>query len=352
MAMAPTHNMPGILSRLGKMTAIRNAELLEQSLLKTLSPMLGLLDSILCRFESDTVLRVVDHHRSKIISEHGEQYQDRISESINFGLPAPVDAIVRSVQLLGTASIQREGDGFLMAYPLHVGPELCGCFVFERDRMPSELEDGIIRGVLEVFSNYYQLLDASRRDRLTGLLNRQALEDNFDKIAMLPVQRDTGAASAKGDARAAPKLCWVSVIDIDHFKRVNDQYGHVIGDEVLLLVSRLMVSALRGGDQIFRYGGEEFVCLMAASDFEGTRLAMERLRETVERHVFPRVGQVTVSIGFARVDPFALPGVVIANADRALYHAKDAGRNRVYCYEELLEQGVFKQVDSGAFELF
>ncbi|MFT3812472.1 MAG: GGDEF domain-containing protein [Acidovorax sp.] len=351
--MSPTHNMPGILSRLGKMTAIRNAELLEQSLLKTLSPMLGLFDSILCRFESDAVLRVVDHHRSKTISEHGEQYQDRISESINFGLPAPVDAIVRSVQMLGSVSIQRHGEGFLVAYPLHVGPELCGCFVFERGHTPSELEDGIVRGVLEVFSNYYQLLDASRRDSLTGLLNRQALEDNFDKIAMLPVQRNGGASvPAGGEQRAPLKFCWVSVIDIDHFKRVNDQHGHVIGDEVLLLASRLMVSTLRGGDQIFRYGGEEFVCLMAASDLDGARMAMERLRETVERHVFPRVGQVTVSIGFARVDPFALPGVVIANADRALYHAKGTGRNRVHCYEELLEQGVFKQIDSGALELW
>ena len=351
MAIPTANNMPGILNRLGKMTAIRNAELLEQSLLKTLCPLLGVFDSILCRFESDTVLRVVDHHRSKTVTEFGEQYEDRISESINLGLPAPVDAIVRSVRLLGTVSIQREGEGFLMAYPLHVGPELCGCFVFERERTPSDLEDGIIRGVLEVFSNYYQLLDASRRDRLTGLLNRQALEDNFDKIAMLPMQRD-GEAPAGGGKRAAPQSCWVGVIDIDHFKRINDQHGHVIGDEVLLLVSRLMVSALRGGDQIFRYGGEEFVCLMATADFEGARQAMERLRGTVERHVFPRVGQVTISIGFARVDPFSLPGVVIANADRALYHSKEQGRNSAHCYELLVEQGIFKQIESGGLELF
>jgi len=351
MALAPSNNMPGILSRLGKMTAIRNAELLEQSLLKTLTPLLGVFDCILCRFESETVLRVIDHHRSKTVSEHGEQYEDRISESINLGLPAPVDAIVRSVKLLGTVSIQRQDNGFLMAYPLHVGTELCGCFVFERDRTPSELEDGIIRGVLEVFSNYYQLLDASRRDRLTGLLNRQALEDNFDKIAMLPVQR-SGEPPVSGGKRGAPKSCWVGVIDIDHFKKINDQHGHVIGDEVLLLVSRLMVSALRGGDQIFRYGGEEFVCLMATADYEGACQAMERLRETVERHVFPRVGQVTISIGFARVDPFALPGVVIANADRALYHSKEKGRNCLHCYEQLVEDGVFKQIESGGLELF
>ncbi|MBV8605565.1 MAG: GGDEF domain-containing protein [Pelomonas sp.] len=346
----PSNNMPGILSRLGKMTAIRNAELLEQSLLKTLSPLLGVVDCILCRFESETVMRVIDHHRSKTITGDIEQYEDRISESINLGLPEPVEAIVRSVRLLGSVSVQRLGEGFLMAYPLHVGPELVGCFVFERPRTPSDVEDGIIRGVLEVFSNYYQLLDASRRDRLTGLLNRQALEDNFDKIAMLPVQR-AGDDGADGK-RDAPKSCWVGVIDIDHFKKINDAHGHVIGDEVLLLVSRLMVSALRGGDQIFRYGGEEFVSLMATADVDGARHAMERLRETVERHVFPRVGQVTISAGFARVDPFALPGVVIANADRALYHAKEQGRNRTFCYEELVEQGVFQQIESGGLELF
>jgi len=351
MASSSPYNMPGILNRLGKLTAIRNAELLEQSLLKTLSPLLGIVDGILCRFESDAVMRVIGHHRSKTVTEQGEHYEDRISESINLGLPEPIDAIVRTVRLLGTVSVQRAEAGYLMAYPLHVGPELVGCFVFERDRTPSELEDGIVRGVLEVFSNYYQLLDGSRRDRLTGLLNRQALEDSFDRIAMLPVQRE-GEAPVAGGKRAAPKSCWVGVIDIDHFKKINDAHGHVIGDEVLLLVSRLMVATLRGGDQIFRYGGEEFVCLMATANFAGARDAMERLREAVARHVFPRVGQVTVSIGFARVDPFALPGVVIGNADRALYYAKEQGRNGSHCYDLLLEQGVFKRIESGGLELF
>ncbi|MEQ8660656.1 MAG: GGDEF domain-containing protein [Gammaproteobacteria bacterium] len=166
----------------------------------------------------------------------------------------------------------------------------------------------------EIFANQSQLIDQRERDVLTGLLNRQALTQRF--MHMLPI------------TPAAPQSLWLAVLDLDHFKRVNDSHGHLIGDEVLLHTARLMESVFRFTDALFRFGGEEFVVLML-SDENGAQVALERFRARVASHAFPRVGAVTVSTGYTRVDPGMLPPVAIDIADQALYEAKRSGRNRV-----------------------
>jgi diguanylate cyclase (GGDEF)-like protein len=214
-------------------------------------------------------------------------------------------------------------------------------------------EDAIIKGVLEVFANYYDLLDISQRDRLTGLLNRQALENSFDRIWSILSRSADPERSA--DARRTPATAqahWMAVIDVDHFKNINDGFGHVVGDEVLLLVSRVMAAGLRNSDLLFRYGGEEFVALFSAATREDAAAILERLRESVERHGFPQVGQVTVSIGFSIADPSDLPQQVLSWADRALYHAKRTGRNRVCDYQALVKAGEVEAESYGGSELF
>jgi diguanylate cyclase (GGDEF)-like protein len=125
------------------------------------------------------------------------------------------------------------------------------------------------------------------------------------------------------------------VVDIDHFKRVNDSHGHLIGDEVLLLVAQLMRQTFRHGDRIYRFGGEEFVVLLRCPQAQSARVAFERLRLRIGAHDFPQVGQLTVSIGYTAVDADDTPSAAFERADLAVYEAKNAGRNRTVAHADL-----------------
>jgi diguanylate cyclase len=121
------------------------------------------------------------------------------------------------------------------------------------------------------------------------------------------------------------------VIDIDHFKRINDTHGHAGGDAVLAAVAGVLHHACRSTDLVARTGGEEFLVLLPETDVEGACRVAEKLRATVETLAPPPVGRVTVSVGVASsADAGATTAVeTVALADAALYRAKQAGRNRV-----------------------
>jgi diguanylate cyclase (GGDEF)-like protein len=166
----------------------------------------------------------------------------------------------------------------------------------------------LISGVLRIVRNHLELIDYGERDTLTGLLNRKTFESQFDKL-----RRELASS-----ARASAEGCWIGVVDIDHFKAVNDGYGHVIGDEVLLLVSQIIRRSFRSDDRVYRFGGEEFVVLLRDTPEAATAGAMERLRAAVEAHRFPQLGRVTVSIGWTRIRPHDAPATAIARAAGAL----------------------------------
>src|SRR5690606_26818350 len=121
---------------------------------------------------------------------------------------------------------------------------------------------------------------------------------------------------------------WIGVIDIDHFKRINDRYGHLFGDEVLMLIARILRSAFQPGDILYRFGGEEFVVQMSSTPFEIARTAFDGLRQRVAEYCFFQVGQVTVSVGFTPIERNDTPSSAFDRADEALYEAKKQGRNR------------------------
>jgi len=183
--------------------------------------------------------------------------------------------------------------------------------------------------VLRIVRNHLALLDYGERDTLTGLLNRKTFEAQFEKLRL-----DLAA-----DAYAHVDNCWIGVLDIDHFKLVNDGFGHVIGDEVLLMVSQVIQRNFRVDDRIYRFGGEEFVVLLRDTPEAATAAVMERLRAAVAAHRFPQLGTVTVSIGWTRIRPQDAPASAMRRADAALYHAKQKGRNSVFQYELLVAQG-------------
>lgn len=205
----------------------------------------------------------------------------------------------------------------------------------------------IAQGMLKIYANYAKMLFDSERDTLTGLYNRKKLEQ---KLGELLASRLHGR-NRKRDQDTADYL---AVIDLDHFKRINDSHGHLIGDEVLLVFAGLVRNALRDGDWVFRYGGEEFVVLIKDVSPETIVAILDRIRVRVQNHGFPQVGQVTVSIGYTAIADQKLPPYVFEEADKALYYAKENGRNQVCDYRELVGSGklVPEKRHSGSIELF
>ena len=119
------------------------------------------------------------------------------------------------------------------------------------------------------------------------------------------------------------------MIDLDSFKMFNDIYGHRAGDDLLRQVARLIASSIRGGDQAFRYGGDEFAVLLPRTDIDDAAAVAERVRQQIEHHMQSASIGVTASIGFASCPANGVTaGDLVTMADAALYHAKYHGRNR------------------------
>ena len=166
-----------------------------------------------------------------------------------------------------------------------------------------------------------KLTAIARRDPLTGLGNRRALEEDLDQLE----------ARVR---RYGHRYC-MAVIDIDHFKSYNDTYGHQAGDEVLQAVAAQLKAHTRGGDEIYRYGGEEFLCIFPEQSLATGALAVQRMRIGLERLAIPHANgptdMLTFSAGLAMLHPghARSSSEVLKEADEALYRAKELGRNRV-----------------------
>lgn len=336
------------------MTAIRDTYLVEQSLLRTLGPLLGVLETCLYRVdENGRILRQIKHSRMVIAEGGGQRVTERIEETSNdHEVSSDTKELLDSVRMLGRHCSRKVGTDLLICFPLHGGNELRGYFVFKRDRELTVVEESIVHGVLEVFTNYYVLLDTSQRDQLTGLLNRYSLEINLDRLWNLLSTRMTEHKEGNARREIVEHVYWLGVMDIDHFKKINDTYGHIIGDEVLIMVTRLLESSFRQSDLLYRFGGEEFIAIIAANDLESATLSFERARKKIDEFVFPQIEHVTISGGFCGADPSVLPQEVINRADSALYAAKNAGRNRIFHYDSLVKTGALKEVESGSIDLF
>lgn len=124
------------------------------------------------------------------------------------------------------------------------------------------------------------------------------------------------------------------ILDIDHFKLVNDNFGHLYGDEVLLHFAELMKKTFRYTDFLFRYGGEEFVVILNNVELEQALEIMNRFHHAVRDYAFPS-GKLTVSIGFTIVDPVTPPLLHFEQADRALYYAKNHGRDQIVHFKDI-----------------
>jgi len=211
-----------------------------------------------------------------------------------------------------------------------------------------------LMGLVEYFGNHIGLLDYGETDTLTGLSNRKTFDKHLFELlgkASIDPQNGTHESRRRG-SDSNPH--WLAVCDIDHFKHVNDTFGHLIGDEVLIMLAQVMRQSFRFDDQLFRFGGEEFVTLLQPMTEQDATSTLQRFRNRVEEQSFSRVGKITVSIGFSALQAHDTPTDAIDRADEALYFAKRNGRNQVACYEQLIAVGDLsaKEIAKGEVELF
>ncbi len=194
----------------------------------------------------------------------------------------------------------------------------------ERNTYQLILEQALV--VIENAYLYEKIRLRSVTDELTKLYNR--------RYFFVRVNEECERVTRYGGG-------WFSILilDIDHFKRVNDTYGHLAGDEVLREIAKILKTSARSTDVAARFGGEEFIMLLPETDLQGGAKFAERIRKKIEDHSFQykdKIIPVTVSIGVASggCKDNKTPDVIIGQADKALYKAKETGRNRVCIYDE------------------
>lgn len=161
-----------------------------------------------------------------------------------------------------------------------------------------------------------QLSQLAERDALTGTLNRRALDENM----LMSINR-LGRNSSKKTS--------LIILDLDHFKAINDTYGHSTGDQILIRIAELIRSSIRMSDRLFRYGGEEFVIIAENSSSENARKLAENIREKVEQSNLFSKRSITISLGVSQLNKDLSADQWLSNADEALYEAKRSGRNKV-----------------------
>lgn len=160
-----------------------------------------------------------------------------------------------------------------------------------------------------------ELQQLAATDTLTGLRNRRAVSA-FAELEIKRAERYGGSLS-------------MAMFDIDHFKRINDTFGHLAGDEVLILVAKLIGERIRASEVLGRWGGEEFILILPQTDMENAVHLAGELRTLMQAYAFPQVGTVTASFGVTQFSPGDSMDSMLHRADIALYRAKANGRNRV-----------------------
>ncbi len=183
----------------------------------------------------------------------------------------------------------------------------------------STLNRAMKNKVDELYSMTVSLEEEASYDSLTGIFNRSSFEKSFtEEIEKASMQNN---------------LLTMVILDIDHFKSVNDNYGHHVGDEVLKVVSALVTKNLQRSDIFARWGGEEFVILLPSTDLDGAKMLAEKLRMIIEDSSFSIAGKLTASFGVGLYQNNESKQEFFERVDKLLYTAKRTGRNKVVCEE-------------------
>ena len=225
-----------------------------------------------------------------------------------------------------------------------------------------ETDQQTVDQLRRAYRNMYRLLEYSDRDALTGLLNRKSLDDAFYSAVLEELDDPTGELKAARSVVSAPTTerrhrvppnYWLGLAVVDQFALINDKHGHLIAEEVLLLVARILNNTFRTYDQIYRFDSEHFGVLMHCPEESVVLAVFERFRANVEKFNFPQVGRITVSCGFSTVTADDSPSTALEKTERAVDVAQKSGHNAVRSYLDLVRKGILDGAQKvGAVDLF
>lgn len=274
---------------------------------------------------------------------------------------------VRCIQTRNRVEVALQGDA---------GPRISYTPLFESSRTdddgvleihaPKGLTDAELETVdmvLHVFRNMYHLLAYSDRDGLTGLFNRKSLDDTFYSAVLEELDEGAGVSAytpleAKATAdqerrHRVPPNYWLGTVSVDNFSAIGEKSGHLIAEEVLLLVARILNNTFRTYDRIYRLGGEQFAVLMHCPEEALVVAAFERFRANMDKFKFPQVGHVTACGGFTRITADDSPSTSLERAERAVDYGRQAGGNLVFSFGDLVRKGLLGElVNVGDVDLF
>lgn len=240
-----------------------------------------------------------------------------------------------------------ENGQYYTIYPLKNTKNVCVAAIAIEGKINDASLSQTIAMVLNVYQNFTGVIRDNEHDTLTGLLNRKTFEYKINKVLSIMHKK-----KMRKDDKVNTHY-FLAIFDIDHFKKINDEHGHLIGDEVLLTFSQIMRDTFRENDMLFRYGGEEFVGVFECTNPDDIQLVLERFRNKIEDYHFSQVGHVTVSIGYTKIKAFDATLHMIDRADQALYFAKNNGRNQISHHQHLIDRALIPNPDiEGSIEFF
>ena len=255
-----------------------------------------------------------------------DEIVDRFSELIDLDISIDGYSYVNRPEAIDCQNGHR--NRHRIAYTLKLEEQHLGEFIFYRSKPFSEAESEFVENMLGLVVYplrnallYRQALRMAYTDSLTGLCNRSNM--------IQQIQREISLA------RRERRPMSLVMVDIDHFKHINDRHGHLSGDQVIQCVAQGLRQSLRDFDLIFRYGGEEFVIVMGGADEQAAIPVAERMRKAIAALRHPTEGgesiAPTISLGVTGLSDKDNPESLIARADQAMYQAKKTGRNRICC---------------------
>lgn len=282
---------------------------------------------------SDKLFKSKDFKKTlgELIQQHLQQHPE---------LESWIEAIAGNTLLIKKSSREKTAIYFLV----YLMPEAVITGSQSRSSPAAALNNSIASELLEtihylsdIYSNQQTMISLNDKDSLTGLYNRKSFDRSMHHLHEGNVYQQRRSKDSKNPS-------FLALLDIDHFKKINDTYGHLYGDEVLLLFAQQMQIRFREDDLLFRYGGEEFVVILKEVSNDIAETVLHRFRRHIESYDFPQVDQVTVSIGMTQLDSNRMQSEIVSRADQALYYIKAHGRNNVGSYEKLLQSGCLQEV--------
>jgi len=280
----------------------------------------------------DTIVQTMGLQRVAVVNIGAMAHFPAVISSADFAL-SELPTCIKTCVASGQAVVESYGDLQRLALPISINDKVMKVLLVEQSQW-SEQQQTMLRAFARIYENFARVVIESQTDGLTGLLNRKAFDYKLYRLF--------------NDLPAADEVRqhWLLTFDIDFFKRINDSLGHLYGDEILLTVATAMLQSFDADDPMFRFGGDEFVILLANQSRGQVEHSIHAFTELLRSKGSERTGNLTLSLGCAALSRQDDPMSVMMKADRALYYAKEHGRDRAIFYADLQQRG---EADSTLF---